>query len=246
MKFSLGIITTISTLTIFSCDSRDKLVVRTEEEKRNYFQDSIANRMYNGRLGKGDSLNDFTIFAREMLADRKSKNVINPIIYALEENYIDTTDIKGDKCWFRLTVDPTFRIPYCLVVEKKNRRTYLTAKMTDGRGGYYSGKLDFSVTKVFPDTLYDNLSRQLHDLNFWSLGDDRIDGGLDGETWIIEAIEDGKYNLIARWVPQHYGDSTTRQLGRLGIKIRETSKLFEVFAVERNLSKDSVKWLESY
>jgi hypothetical protein len=235
------------TLTVFSCKKNrtneiGQKVNWTEQQKRIYFEDSIANRMYNGTYGQGDSLNNFDIFSRIMFAEIKAKNKNDPYIYAFEEPYIDTTQIDSNKFWFRITVDPCFRIPYCLIVEKKIDKTYLTVKMTNGSGGYYSGTLDFSLTKIFSDTVYNNISNELHQLNFWKLGEDNISGGSDGETWTFEAIENGKYNLIDRWVPQLYGNRTTKQLGQLGMRIKEMSKLLDILPVINMLDERTIEW----
>jgi hypothetical protein len=203
----------------------------TEEQKRKYFQDSIAFRMYNGRHS-GDSLNEFDNFSDRYYSNVKSKNRHDAFLYAFEEPWIDTTNIDSSKSWFRIIVLPCFRKPYCLTIEKKFNKTYLTSKMLNGDGGYYSGLLTFSFTKNFDSTLYNQVSGQLNSLKFWTLGDDTTCiGGFDGEGWTFEAIENGKYNFIRRWVPTSCGNSTTLQLGKLGLMLRDTSKMLNVLKV---------------
>ena len=250
MKKRIYIILTILSLTFASCKdnktSDDKFQLTklgwTEEQKWAYFQDSIAHRMYNGRHGAGDSLNDFEVFSRIMFADIKAKNKFDPFIYAFEEPYIDTTKIGANKFWFRITVAPCFRKPYCLIAEKKNNRTYVTAKMTDGDGGYLTGLLDFSTTKTFADTIYNDISKELHELNFWKLDKDTTcSGGFDGESWTFEAIENGRYNIITRWVPLHCGNQVTIQLGKLGVKIRDLSNLLDYAAINHKIEKKELE-----
>ncbi len=220
----------------------------TEKQKRKYFTDSIATKIYNGRYGmknNKDSLNDFDVFSRIMFSDIKAKNIQDPFIYAFEEPYIDTTQIDSNVCWFRITINPCFRVPYCLIVEKKLNKTYLTAKMTNGHGGYHCGTLDITTTRIFSDTFYTNISNKLHQLDFWKLKNDSIcKGGFDGENWTFEAIENGKYNLIDRWVPQACGDSRTLQLGKIGIDIRNKSKIFDMFSITYGLNNKQRKFLE--
>lgn len=207
--------------------NKEKTLIWSENQKRQYFEDSIANRLYNGEWGEGDSLNNFTTFSKYLLSNIKAINIDDPYIYAFEEQYIDTTKKLPYRDWFRITVDPCFRIPYCLIIEKRGKSSYLTCKMTDGYGGYYSGKLSFELTQKLSDTLYDNIAKQLVAIDFWKLGPEPIDGG-DGETWTIEAIHDGKYNLIERWVPQAYGSAKTRKLAEIGMNLRDSSKLLEI------------------
>lgn len=200
----------------------------TSNQIRQYFEDSIAYREYNGQYGEGDSLNDFSIFSKHFLANIKSKIINDPNIFAFEEPYIDTAKKLPFKNWFRITVDPTFRIPYCLILEKKGKSSYLTCKMTDGYGGYYTGKLSFSLTQKFSEKLCDSINKELKKINFWNLKEDPTERGSDGETWIFESIYEGKYNLIERWVPQRFGTFETRKLAEIGLKLREESKLLEV------------------
>jgi hypothetical protein len=225
-----NVILFLTIILISSCSGKNnkkKTPIWSEYQKRQYFEDSIANRMYNGEYGEGDSLNDFALFSKYMFSNIKAINIGDPYIYAFEEPYIDTYKKLPFNDWFRITVNPCFRIPYCLIIEKRGKSSYLTCKMTDGYGGYYSGKLSFSLTQKFSDTLYDDIRKQLLAVDFWSLGPEPIDG-CDGETWTFEAIHNGKYNLIERWVPQKYGSSRTRKLAELGLNLRDTSKLFVI------------------
>jgi hypothetical protein len=225
-----------------SCNDNNKTIDKiqsikynwTEDQKRKYFQDSvyILNPNFGGE--SGDSINVFEVFARNMFADIKSKNIYNPYIYALEEPYIDSTKIDSGKFWFRIVVEPTFSQPYCLVVEKKANRTYLTAKMTDGKAGYYTGQLEFVCTKTFGDTMYNYISKVLHKLNFWKLRTDPIrHHGADGDNYTLEAIENGKYNIVRSWSPLYCGDRETFQLAMLGLDLLKISKLNQHIALSR-------------
>jgi hypothetical protein len=121
-------------------------------------------------------------------------------------------------------------MPYCLVVEKKYGKSILTTKITDGRGCNSTGNLVLTMKFRFDDTLYDNIANKLTELNFWQLPFLGERGGVDGETWALESIEKGKYNLISRWVPQEWGDSTARELRKLGLRIRKLSQLEKILA----------------
>lgn len=233
-KFSLIFLSCI----ILGCSQpvdNKKLFNWSENQKRQYFEDSIANRMYNGDWGAGEGLNNFTLFSKFLLSDIKAINIDNPYIFAFEEPYIDTSKKLPYKDWIRITVDPCFRIPYCLILEKRGKSSYLTCKMTDGYGGYYSGRLSFVLTQKLSDTLYNNIIKQLNSIDFWKLGLETSNGA-DGETWTIEAIHNGKYNLVERWVPQSYGSTKTRKLGEIGMYLRDTSKLLEILPLIDSIS----------
>jgi hypothetical protein len=198
----------------------------TEEQKRQYFNDSIA--VF--RIGLIDSSNEFPYFFKKHYPDIQAKYK-DAFLYALEEQIIDTTKIDTAAKWFRLTIEPCFRLPHCLIVEKYKKQTIMTTKATNGDGGYNTGTLALQTKFFVPDTVYDNILNQLRGLNFWSLGDDTTcHGGLDGETWIFESIDKGRYNVVTRWVPQSCGNRTTKQLAQLGIRLREVSRLEKVLA----------------
>ena len=213
---------------ISSCRQGDKKLTISGTSKKwsqdsikKYFKDSIAHKMYNGRMGSNDSLNDFDKFSKYILTDIKAKNISDPFILGFDENYIDTTKIDSIKQWFIISVNPCFRIPYCLILEKMDTKSLLTLKMTDGHGGYYSGYLNFISTLQDSDSLYSSISSKLHQLDFWRIKEDTTcEGGLDGEGWTFEAIENGQYNIVSRWVPLSCGNNTTRQLALIGVYLR--------------------------
>lgn len=207
----------------------------------NYFKDSIAYRMYNGYGREADSLNNFDKFSKYLLGDIKAKNISDPFILGFDENYIDTTKIDTTKKWLRISVDPVFRTPYCLILEKKGNKSILTLKMTDGHGGYYSGYLNFTSTQKYSDSLYSSISNKLHQLNFWSIHEDTTcKGGMDGEEWTFEAVENGQYNIVSRWVPLSCGNDITHQLALLGVDLRQKSKLKGYLQVRTGMGKQEL------
>jgi hypothetical protein len=224
----------IATLLFFiSCtDTVQKIDIPqgwTEVQKRRFYTDSFAftDRDFPDRR---DSVTSFQSFMDKHYPDLKAKNKYDPFIYAMEEQYIDTTQIDTSKHWFRLTVKPVFRKPYCLILTKDNDKSFLTTKATNGDGGYNTGTLTIQLRFQFQDTLYDNTLRNLEDIRFWTLPihDTTCGPGLDGETWTFELIDSGKYQILNRWVPQSCGDSLTKKLSNVGLKIRELSRLDKV------------------
>ena len=233
---------------ISSCGQVDKKVIHSQTNKswtqdsiKKYFKDSIAFRMYNGQMGQGESLNNFDTFSKYILKNIKAKNINDPFILGFEENYIDTTQIDSSKKWFRISVNPVFRIPYCLILEQIADRSSLTLKMTNGHGGYYSGYLDFVSTRLFEDSLYFSISNKLHQLNFWKVtADTTCRGGFDGESWTFEAIENGKYNIQTRWIPLHCGNSVTKQLATIGVQLRDSSQFKDYLHIRTGMSKKEI------
>ena len=183
-------------------DKKDKPIVWTESHIKQYFIDSIG-LVYRGG-DDSESLNKFSRFMNTFYHNTKAININSSIVYALEEPYIDTTKIDTSKKWFRVIVEPTFSLPYCIVAEKINEKTKLTLKMTNGDGGYYSGYLDFTSTIYRDDSIYNSISKMLDKINYWKLNrlnDTTCPRVLDGQNWTFEAINKGKYNLVNRQSP---------------------------------------------
>src|SRR5690348_15929580 len=84
----------------------------SEKDARKWFEDSIANRS-----AEEYSSEVFPRFLKKFYPELKLK-FAEPLIYAMEESFVDTASIDTAKHLFRVTVDPCFRRPYCLIVEK--------------------------------------------------------------------------------------------------------------------------------
>lgn len=214
----------------------------TQDSIKKYFKENIARGKPYEKAHSGDSLHSFEIFSKYVLGDIKAKNISDPFILAFEEDYIDTVMINPEKQWFRITVDPCFRIPYCLILEKTNNKSILTLKMTDGYGGYYSGYLNFVSSLQDSDSLYNSISSRLHQLDFWKINNDTTcTGGFDGETWTFEGIENGQYNIISRWVPLDCGNDITRQLALIGVDLRNKAGFKNYMQVKTGMTKDEIE-----
>lgn len=210
----------------------NKLQKWTEDQKRKFYTDSFAfsDREFPDRR---DSIVNFQVFMDQYYPNLKAKNKYDPLIYALEERYIDTTKVESSTHWFRLTIMPAFRRPFCITLTKDNDRRYLVTKVTNGFGGYYTGTLAAEIKFQLQDTVYDNIFRRLQDIAFWKLPlvDSTCGPGFDGDWWTFELIENGKYNLIHRGIPQNCSDSPPRQIEELGLKVIALSKLDKLLKV---------------
>lgn len=159
--------------------------------------------MGNGNYKNADSLNQFEFFMKTFYPNSKAINYRDEFVYALDEPYIDTTQIDKAKKWFRLIVKPSFTSPYCITLEKVKNNTKVTFKMTNGRGGYYSGYLTLASFLYFKETLYDSYSSRLNKIKFWEIKgkDSSCHAVLDGTSLVFEAIDKGRYNIVYRHSP---------------------------------------------
>lgn len=198
-------ITIISLLSLaYSCGQpmdTSKKYNWTEQEIKQYFIDSIA--MGNGNYHHPDSLNKFQYFIKTFYGNTKAINYWDEFIYALDEPYIDTTKVDKSRQWVRLTVRSTFSNPYCITLERIKNTTKATFKMTNGKGGYFTGYLILTNYSYFGDTVYNSCITKLNKINFWQIRgrDSTCQAVLDGTSISFEAMEEGKYNAVYRNSP---------------------------------------------
>jgi hypothetical protein len=156
--------------------------------------------------------------------------VIDPFIFSMEEPFINTRAIDLKKKWFRISINPTFRAPYAIIAETESDETTITLKITNGRGGYYPGTLETTIIRQIPSSVLDSLFQKLHNSNFWRLGKDTTCSiGFDGERWVIEGIENGKYHALLRWSPEHCGDNFTRAIAKAGLWLKNVSGMDSIY-----------------
>ncbi len=240
-------------LVVFACDSpseikSDVIGEWSEEQKRQYFKDSIAYRMYNGRhLEQSVELNNVDHFLSQAYGFQNEEFFNASILYALEEPFLDTNELI-ERTFLRITVDPTFLIPYCVILEQTSKGDILKAKMTDGYGGYFSGCLEITVQKNVSDSLVNAIFNDLDSLDFFSLPKEIEENGSDGESWTIELVRVGKYHALNRWSPNHVGDTATRQIGKIGSELLVRSGLIDYWYLhgESPLQNDSTRAFKDY
>ena len=219
-----------------SCNSKEiKLVdpsfdkTLTEQQKRSYFNDSFALRYGFGYSDINDSTHSFEVFFKKYYPNIKTLYPYDAFPYAFEEQYIDTTEIEPEKQWFRVIMNKPFRLPIAFIIEKKGEKTLLTAKATNGDGGYYTGTLAVTYNVSLNTILSSELFNTLDSIDFWQLGiDTTCELYIHPESWVIEAINKGKYNFIHRTQPNGCKDEKTLLLYKVVSKIRNESKLEKI------------------
>jgi hypothetical protein len=216
----------------------------SEEDKRIFFDDNIAYALYNGRHQGKESLENADFFLATMFDTTNMAQHDNILLYAMEERFIDTTRLDGHGNWLRITVDPTFRIPYCLILDQQGKRSRLNAKMTDGSGGYFSGLLHVETLQHYSEEFGDSIFSELRALRFSSLPTHENRNGFDGETWTIEAILDGKYHGIERWHPQSSKEQAVNDISRIGAKLIEQSGIIDFWIEHNDSSEFFEKWIQ--
>lgn len=230
-------------LILVSCNSKDidqvdSPIDWSENKKRQYFKDSIAYRNYNGRYLKvANPLNNADTFFSKSYGLQSDYYLNTCILYALEEDFINPEELDTNVNFLRITIDPTFQIPYGIILKQEKTENTLSAKMTDGHGGYHSGYLDITLIQKVENDYTKQIFEKLEKFDFFNLPSHIKSNGSDGETWRIELIRKGKYHSITRWTANHTGDSITREIGKLGMELLDKSKLFEYWALQNDISE---------
>ncbi|MGD0696010.1 MAG: hypothetical protein ABSB82_14270 [Terriglobia bacterium] len=98
----------------------------------------------------------------------------------------------------------------------------LTTKMANGQGGFRNvSDLIENRTREVSREEVDRFLQIVKTSDFWHLPTFEAPGGLDGAQWIVEGVEDGKYQIVDRWSPQRgrYKGMCIWLLGLSGLRI---------------------------
>jgi hypothetical protein len=99
---------------------------------------------------------------------------------------------------YRFTILPTWGHP---VSVRMTAGEVIEAKRLDGFGGYEPGRLAEQVSLKLSAEQMNQFRSLFGKLAFWQMPFDVPDRGFDGSEWILEAVELGKYHVVARWSP---------------------------------------------
>jgi hypothetical protein len=79
---------------------------------------------------------------------------------------------------------------------------HITAKQTDGQGGYEPGKITHQEDRALTKAEAEELEANLHQLGFWDFPPQQGRAGLDGAQWVLEAAEAKRYHVVNYWSPK--------------------------------------------
>jgi hypothetical protein len=106
---------------------------------------------------------------------------------------------------YRLLLLPAFHAPTLVRIDRGAAGWQITGKQTS-RQFIGLSILVWSRQRVLRPRESTQIERLVDELNLWALSvtDDVL--GLDGETWILEGKDLGRYHCIKRWCPQYPRD----------------------------------------
>ena len=106
---------------------------------------------------------------------------------------------EGESEIYRFTWLRTFHNPVTIRAEKLNDNIKLTARVSNGAGGYEPGKITIDKTILIDENKWKEIKVKFADLNFWTLPVETDFRGNDGSEWIVESSTKDKYHFTTRW-----------------------------------------------
>lgn len=128
-------------------------------------------------------------------------------------------DQKNDTI-YRFTWLRTFHHPVAIRVQKNKNKIQLTWKMSNGAGGYSPGELVVDKTTELSTAEWKEFQKLIDKIEYWDMPTNEQSDitGTDGSQWIIEGVQNGKYNVVDRWTPRN---STYQELGMFLINLTD-------------------------
>ena len=125
---------------------------------------------------------------------------------ALQEPSLSESVVTGVESVYRFTWLRSFHHPIAIrITVHPDGSGKLTAKMTDGAGGYRPGRLIANSTREVGVKDVQRLLKLINTMRFWQMPPEAPARGdvvnLDGARWILEASRHGDYHVIDRWSP---------------------------------------------
>ncbi|PKL80152.1 MAG: hypothetical protein CVV25_05405 [Ignavibacteriae bacterium HGW-Ignavibacteriae-4] len=108
---------------------------------------------------------------------------------------------------YRYTNLFTWGNPFTYRIVKTDSTITITKKITDGQGGYQTGKLKINQTKKVALVEWNTFLNNMNNLEFWNKPTHVNCKGVDGAQWILEGYKDGEYHFLNRWSPEHCDNS---------------------------------------
>jgi hypothetical protein len=142
------------------------------------------------------------------------------MLFALHEPIL--SDYDGDAEIYRFTWLRTFHNPITIRVQKKGDSINLTAKVSNGAGGYEPGQISIDKTIAVDIKVWNNIQSKFTNINFWNLPVEYDFRGTDGAEWILESATKDKYHFTTRWSPgrnSNYGKCSLYFLKLSDIKV---------------------------
>ncbi len=141
-------------------------------------------------VGSLDSSADLDEFRREWYSKQ---------LYAMQEPSLSQGKARADVV-YRFLWLRSFNHPISVRVEKTGSSVNLHVVELDGAGGYGPGRFLRKTQKALPVADFEKLAARLGKPEFWQQKGPEI--GRDGAEWILESMQDGRYQVADQWSPE--------------------------------------------
>jgi len=152
-------------------------------------------------------------FSEDSNSDRFKAEWYSTHLKALNEPSLLQLASKLSSESYRFVWLRTFHHPVVVRLDiRADRVGELTAKVSNGAGGYKPGQIIQNVSRPLTREQTNMFLAQVGRANFWQLPsyENSRREGEDGSQWIIEGVKDGKYHVVDRWTPS---EGPVRELG---------------------------------
>lgn len=158
------------------------------------------------------------ILSEDVETDRRDATSLAKYLAALQEPSLYELKSNPKATAFRFLYLRNFEPPIAIRIEAQTGGAGVVHfKATDGSVGYKPGKLVTEKrVKLDKDQMQTCLDK-VGGTNFWSLATkDANPDGWDGAQWVLEGVQNGKYQLVERLSPDR---GTVRRLGLYFLKL---------------------------
>lgn len=131
---------------------------------------------------------------------------------------------RGDGFAYRFLWLRSFHHPIAVCIEKDGPSVTLSAVELDGTGGRAPGEIVKRTQRALSLAEHNRFLAKLNQVGFWEMRRDQDRFGEDGAEWILEGIDNGRYQVVQRWSPGPgaYSDVCIVLLDLAGFKIPVT------------------------
>ena len=102
---------------------------------------------------------------------------------------------------YRFLCLPTFHAPYMIRIDATPDGVLLTAKKTNGRGGYGPGRVVLNESIELSPSQWQTFENTIHEIGFWRMPTNGGHTGCDGTQCVIEGSNANSYHVVNRWHP---------------------------------------------
>jgi hypothetical protein len=148
-----------------------------------------------------------------------------------------------DRCAtvYRFLWLPTFDRPVVVRLVKCGEGAVLHAVLLNGRGGYEPGKVLVGKVARLSGKQWEDFERLLDKVKPWGMPTEEPGGnGFDGDQLILEAVRDGRYQIVDRWSPDggdDYAKLCRHMLALSGLDVMKTWAEYRGLSPSENAEK---------